>query len=125
MHQTRCRNADRPPGQPLKPGASREMLAFDRLRLLFSDCVMVWCEVTTRHAGMIRITPCDTQWLSIGFHLSKDLIFMDTPDIGPDHTPGLINGMPSPALRRFLPDQTPHLLPLSSFNLMNCHCCFS
>jgi hypothetical protein len=36
----------------------------------------------------------------------------------------MINGMPSPALRRFLTDNTPHLIQLSGFNCMNVHCCF-
>jgi hypothetical protein len=55
MHQQRCRNADRLPGEPLHAGSSREMLAGDLLRLLVADCGMVWCAVTTLHSGSIRI----------------------------------------------------------------------
>ena len=94
MHQKRFRKADRLPGYPLHPGSSREMLAFDRLRMLFSDFVMVWGEVTPIHSGLIRIKLCDPKWSSIFFPWSKDLIFMYTTDIGQAHPTGMINGLP-------------------------------
>jgi hypothetical protein len=56
--------------------------------------------------------------------LEKNLIVMYTTDIGQDHTTGMINGMPSPARRRFLTDKPPHLIYLSGFNCMNFHFCF-
>jgi hypothetical protein len=36
----------------------------------------------------------------------------------------MVNGMPSPAVLCFLPDNTPPLIHLSGFHLLNGHCCF-
>ena len=68
MHQNRFRKADRLPGQPLHPGSSRERFAFDLVRVLFADCVMVWCEVTTIHSGQVQAER--------GFRFLKDPSFL-------------------------------------------------
>jgi hypothetical protein len=124
MHQKRFRKAERLPGQPLHAGSSRELVACALLRLLCSDFVMVWCAVATLYSGLRRRTLCETTWSYIFVPLATDRSFMDTTAIGQDHTTGMIHGLPSPALLRFLPDKTPPLIHRSGFNLMNFHCGF-
>ena len=69
MHLDRLRKADRLTHQAFNPGAQRQMLPLDLLRVALARLVLIGIEVTCVSAPIVRIMPFDAKRCQQGFEL--------------------------------------------------------
>jgi hypothetical protein len=112
VHAFRLRKANRATDEPFDPGPEIDVLAFDLLRVLFADHVLCRVEMSLVRPPPIRIKPCDPKRLQEGLQLEKHLILPSSKDIRQYAPTVMIDRVPQPPRRRFLPHETPHLIQL-------------
>ena len=112
MHEDRLGETKCFARQALYSGAQREMFAFNLLRVAFAHGVSSRWKVTVVDSGRIGIKVLQPKRLQHLLQLDTDPIRATAERLRQDHTTQGINRMPHPALMRFAPHETPHLLHL-------------
>ena len=70
------------------------MLAFDLLRVLFTDHMLLGGDMPLVGAPPIRVKPCDTKGLQQALEFEKDGILASPKDIRQHGATVMIDGMP-------------------------------
>ena len=81
MHLGRAGKADRLAHEAFDPGAQREVLALDLLRVALARLGRIRIEMTRIRAPRVCIIPCDAKRFSQSLELEKHFIFAAPQDI--------------------------------------------
>jgi hypothetical protein len=95
------------------------MLAFDLLRMGFAHRVLRGIAIALVGTPAIGVKAGDAKRFEQGFQLQKHRILTPAKDIGQDFSRVVIDRMPEPALLRFLPNDTPHLINFCFFHFVD------
>jgi hypothetical protein len=95
------------------------VFSFELLRVLLADLMLRWGEMSLGCSPRIRIKTRDATWGQELLQLSENGICLRSQDLREDSTALMIAGMPEPALRRFLPNKTPHFIHVGGVNLLD------
>jgi len=82
VHSRRFGKANGATYEPFDPGAQIDVLAFDPLRVLFADYVLLRGDMPLVGTPPIRVKPCDTKWGQQALEFEKDGILPASKDIG-------------------------------------------
>jgi hypothetical protein len=110
MQLDRPGKADRLPHQACDPGASREVLPLDLLRVALTRLVLIRIEMTRVGAPIVRIIPRDAKRFQQGLELEKHLILAAPQDVRQHSTTAMIYRVPEPSRRSFRAHKRPHLV---------------
>ena len=119
MQQNRCRKTDRLSHAPLQPGLQCQMFPFNLLRMDFPNGRLCRFQMAIVHVCPIRIEMPSTQRCESSLYLSEDFILMCASHIGAYHARLMIKGMPEPSLLSFLPHNTPHVVDVCFFHVLD------
>ena len=86
------------------------MRAFNFLRMLFADFVLLGVDMPFVGAPPIGVIPCDAKRLQQRLQLQKDRILPAPEDVGQYRPTVVIDRLPQPPWLRFLPHVTLHLI---------------
>ena len=63
VHGDRFRKANGTTYKPFHPGPQIDVLAFDFLRILLPNMMLLWGDMPLVRPPSIGVKPCDTKWL--------------------------------------------------------------
>jgi hypothetical protein len=116
VHEPRLRDTQGLAGQPFEPGAQRQVVAFDLLRVDFANRVDGSRQVPLIDLSGSRVEAGNPKGLAQGLRSDKAFIGSAPHAIGQHHSCEVINGLPHPALRGFTAPEAPPLRPLGALH---------
>jgi hypothetical protein len=112
VHSCRLGKAQRAAYEPFNPGPQVDVLAFDRLRVLLADGMLLGVEMPLVGAPAISEKARDTERFQQLFELQKDGLLSPPKDVRQYGATAVINRVPQPPWLRFLPHIAPQFIEL-------------
>jgi len=124
-HLGRAGKANRLTHEACDPGAQRQVLALDLLRVALARLVRIRSEMTRVRAPRVCIIPRDAKRFSQRLEFEKHFIFAAPQDIREDVTTAVIDRVPEPPRFALLAHVGPPLIDFRVLNALDHHVPFA